>query len=530
MAKSILYGQEARDALRQGVNKLAEAVVTTLGPRGRNVAIDQPPDSVNVNHDGVTVAKQVILKDPHQNMGAKLVRQAASKTADVAGDGTTTATLLAKVIINKGLDEIEKENSVVNPMIMRLGFEKAVDLIVKEIDKLKTEVKGDEIEKVATISAQSEEIGKLIAEALHKVGRDGVVTVEEGKSMEMTVDYKEGMEFDRGVISNYFYTSDKGEAEIEKPILLITDKKLGSLQDILPALELYVNAKAESFFVVAPDVSGEAVAALIINKLKGIVKSLAVRAPGIGGNTREVLEDIAALTGGVVISDEAGRKMEEIQITDFGRADKIWADKDSCRIIGGKGDKVKIDARVIKIRAEIEKATNDYDKEQLQARIAKLVSGVGIINVGAPTEVEYNDAKERVIDAVAATKAALEDGIVTGGGVTLLKVRKELAPLIGKLRGDQKLGVQILYDALAEPFKWIVKNAGGNPEEALNKVESSSDFNFGYNALTMEFGDISEVIDPAQVTKAVVIHAVSVAMMVLTTECLIADEPIEIKK
>jgi len=530
MAKDIVYDKEARKKLRDGVNKLAKAVVTTLGPRGRNVGIDNPTDSIQVIHDGVTVARQVILKDPHENMGAKLVRQAASKTADTAGDGTTTATLLAQVIINKGLDEIEKENVEVaaNPMIMRLGFEQAVSIVLKEIDKLKTEVKEHDIQKVATISAQSEEIGKLITEALEKVGRDGVVTVEEGKSMELSIDFKEGMEFDRGYISGYFVTNDKGEAEIERPAILVTDKKFSGLQEILPALEKFMDAKntsqAESFFVISPDVTGEALTTLVLNKIQGRVTALAVKAPGFGESTREMLEDIAVLTGGKLVSEEAGVKMEAIQVSDFGKADKVWADKNNCRIIGGKGTKEAIAARVSKIKAEIERATNDYDKEQLQRRVAKLVSGVGIINVGAPTEVQFKDAKERVIDAVAATKAALEDGIVTGGGITLLKVRKALLPLIESLKGEQKLGAQILYDALAEPFKWIVQNAGGDSNKALDIVEHAIDPNYGYNALTMEFGDISEVIDPAKVTKEVVTNAVSVAMMVLTMACAIADE------
>lgn len=550
-ARDIQYGSEARASLKAGVNKLAKAVVTTLGPRGRNVGLDtQQKNTVNVVHDGVTVANEVILKDTFENMGAKLVRQAASKTADTAGDGTTTATLLAQVIINKGLDEIEKEAEVAaNPMIMRTGFEKAKSLIIEEIDKLKIDVKDSEIQKVATISAQSEEIGKLIAEALHKVGRDGLVTVEEGKKMELSVEYKEGMEFDRGVISSYFYTNnDKGEAEIDNVAVLLLDKKVSVLAELLPALEKFIALKrgstVESLFIIAPDIEGEALMALVMNKLGNNIKSIAVKTPGIGEQQGEMLGDIAVLTGAKVVSQEAGLELEKFDPEWFGKADKIWADKSNCRIIGGKGEKDAITKRVSQIKTDVDKATNDWDKEGLRTRVAKLVSGVGIINVGAPTEVQFRDSKERVIDAVAATKAALEDGIVTGGGITLLKVRRVLLPLIELTKGDEKLGVQILYEALAEPFKWIVKNAGGNPEEALAKVEGTGRYvvsnavngttddpaNYGYNALTMEFGDISDVIDPAKVTKEVVINAVSVGMMVLTTECLIADEPPETPK
>jgi len=525
LPKDIQYSSDARFKLREGVNKLAKAVVTTLGPRGKNVGIDTQGDTVNVIHDGVSVAKQVVLKDPLENMGAKLVRQAASKTNDTAGDGTTTSVLISAEIINKGLDELEAEGSTVNPMIMRRGFEKAVDVVVKEIDKLKTEVKEGEIQKIATISAQSEEIGKLIAEALQQVGKDGIVTVEEGKATELSVEYKEGMELLSGYLSSYFVTNtDKNEVELERPVILITDKKLNNLQDMLPALEKFVAMKAESLFIIAPDVTGEALTTLVLNRIQGRFKLLAVKAPGFGENVREMLEDIAVLTGGTVISDEVGTKMDVITAEDFGRADKVWADKTTFRIIGGKGDKQAIDARVSQIKAAVERATHDYDREEFQKRVAKLKSGVGIINIGAATEVEFKDAKERVTDAVSATKAALDDGIVTGGGLTLLKVRKSLLPLIGTLKGDEKLGAQILYDALVEPFRWIVKNSGGDPEEALIKVESSTDLNFGFNALTLEFGDISEVIDPAKVTKEAVINAVSVAMMVLTTEALIAEE------
>jgi chaperonin GroEL len=426
MAKQIKYGKEARASLIEGVNKLANAVTTTLGPKGRNVALDKKWGAPNVIHDGVGVAKEIELEDPFENMGAQLVKEASSKTSDVAGDGTTTATLLAQSIINAGVKQVE---SGVNPMIMRHGIEKGVDAVVEEIKKIAQPVKEADVAKVATISAQSEEIGKMISDALGKVGKDGVVTVEEGRGTETSVDYKEGMEFDKGYASAYFVTNpDKMEAEIEDPYILITDKKVSNIQELVPMLENLVKV-SKNLVIIADEIEGEALALLVVNKLKGTFNSLAIKAPGFGDRRKEMLEDIAILTGGTVVSDDTGMKFENVTPDMLGRADKVWADKENSRIIGGKGDKEKLNARVAQIKRAIETTTSDFDREKLQERLAKLSGGVAVINVGAATEVEMKDKKERVTDAVAATKAAIEEGIVPGGGVTLLKARKFLPAL-----------------------------------------------------------------------------------------------------
>jgi len=524
MAKQIKYGVEAREKLVSGVNQLANAVVTTLGPKGRNVALDKKWGAPNVIHDGVTVAKEIELPDPFENMGAQLVKEAASKTSDVAGDGTTTATLLAQSIINTGVKTV---NSGANPMILRHGMEKAVELVVAEIKKMSKPVKPTDVAKVATISAQSETIGKLIAEALQKVGKDGVVTVEEGRGVEMTIDYKEGMEFDKGYASAYLVTNpEKMEAEIEDPYILITDKKISALNELLPFLENLVKV-SKNLVIIADEIEGEALATLVVNKMRGTFNALAIKAPGFGDRRKEMLEDIAILTGGTVISEDTGRKFDSVTIEDCGRADKVWADKDNSRIIGGKGVKTKIAARIAQIRRSISETTSDFDKEKLQERLAKLSGGVAVINVGAATEVEMKDKKERVNDAVAATKAALEEGIVSGGGTTLLRVRRIILPLIKKLDGDEKIGAQILFDALAEPVKKIASNAGADPSNVLTKIESASDASYGLNVITMEYGSMIEkgIIDPAKVTRSVVQNAASVGMMVLTTEALVTDLP-----
>jgi chaperonin GroEL len=530
MAKQIKYGKDARAVLKKGVDQLANAVITTLGPKGRNVALDKKWGAPNVVHDGVAVAKEIELKDPFENMGAQLVKEAASKTSDVAGDGTTTATLLAQSIINKGFAKV---NTEVNPMIMKIGMEKGVVEIVNKIKAMAVPVKEADVAKVATISAQSEEIGKLIADALDKVGKNGVVTVEEGKGVELYVDYKEGMEFDKGYASAYLVTNpEKMEAEIEDPYILITDKKISALNELLPFLENLVKI-SKNLVIIADDIEGEALAVLVVNKLKGTFNTLAVKAPGFGDRRKELLEDIAILTGGTVISEDTGRKFDSVTIEDCGRADKVWADKENTRIIGGKGEPAKLKARIAQIKKTMDTTTSDFDKEKLQERLAKLSGGVAVINVGATTEIEMKEKKERVIDAVAATKAALEEGIVPGGGVTLLRAREVLTRLAKSLKiKDEIVGVNILSESLTEPIKKIVENAGEDSEAVLQKVESSKEEDYGFNVMTMEYGSMIKagIIDPAKVTRSAVQNAVSVAMMVLTTEALITDIPEEKKE
>lgn len=529
MAKQITYGEDARKRLKAGVDKLADAVVTTLGPKGRNVAIDKKWGAPNVIHDGVTVAKEIELEDPFENMGAQLVKEAASKTNDVAGDGTTTATLLAQEIINNGFKYVA---AGANPMILKVGMEKAVASVSAEIKKMTKEVKGDDVLKVATISAQNEEIGKLITEALEKVGKDGIVTVEEGRGIEFSIDYKEGMEFDKGYASAYLVTnSDTMEAEIEDAYILITDKKISSLQELLPFLEGFVKV-SKNLVIIADDIDGEALATLVLNKIRGTFNVLAVKAPGFGDRRKAMLEDIALLTGGTVISDDTGRKFENVTLEDCGRADKVKSNSESTQIIGGKGEKKLVNARVDQIKREITKSTSEFDKEKLQERLAKLSGGVAVINVGAATEIEMKEKKERVIDAVAATKAALEEGIVPGGGVTLLRARKSLPALKESLKiDDEKLGVDIMFQALEAPLRRIAKNAGADDGWVLRTVEEGSKdpkkSDLGFNANTLGFESMlsAGVIDPAKVTRSAVVNASSVGMMVLTTEALVTDLP-----
>lgn len=525
MAKQIKYNEDARQALLAGVNKLAQAVVTTLGPKGRNVALDKKWGAPNVVHDGVTVAKEVELADPFENMGAQLVKEAASKTGDVAGDGTTTATLLAQSIVNAGMKAI---TAGANPMILKNGLSKGVEAVVEEIRKMSKPVKGEEIKQVATISAADAQIGEKIAEALNKVGKDGVVTVEEGKGLELELEYKEGMEFDKGYASAYFATNaEKMEAEVEDPYILITDKKVSSLQELLPFLENFVKV-SKNLVIIADEIEGEALAVLVVNKLKGVFNVLAVKAPGFGDRRKQMLEDIAVLTGGTVISEDTGRKLDSVKLEDCGRAEKVWSDKDNTRIIGGKGSKSALDARVKQIRSELDSTTSDYDKEKLQERLAKLSGGVAVINVGAATEVELKEKKERVLDAVAATKAAVEEGIVPGGGVTQLRARKVLVALKKNLTvDDEKIGVDILYTALGMPVRMIAKNAGVDDGWVERTVEENKVLDFGFNALTNDFGSMlaAGIVDPAKVTRSSLQNGASVATMVLTTECLITDLP-----
>jgi len=525
MAKQIVFSEEARQKLVKGVNILAKAVVTTLGPKGRNVAIDKKWGAPNVIHDGVTVAKEIDLEDKFENMGAQLVKEAASKTNDVAGDGTTTATLLAQSIVNAGFKNV---TAGANPMIVKVGMEKGVSSVVAEIQKMAKAVKDADVAKVATISAQDDKIGTLIAEALKKVGKDGVITVEEGKGLTMEIEYKEGMEFDKGYASAYFVTNaDKMEAEIDDPYILITDKKISAISDLVPFLEKLIKV-SKNLVIIADEIDGEALATLVVNKIRGIVNVLAIKAPGFGDRRKAMLEDIAVLTGGTVISEDTGRKLENVTVEDCGRADKVWSDKENTRIIGGKGPKAALSARITQIRREIDDTTSDFDKEKLQERLAKLSGGVAVINVGAATEVELKDKKERVNDAVAATKAAIEEGIVPGGGVALLRARQGLLKLKETLSvEDEKTGIDILYNALGEPIRWIAKNAGADDGWVLKTVEQSKTVDYGFNAMTMEFGSMltAGIVDPAKVTRTAVQNAASIGMMVLTTEALITDLP-----
>lgn len=526
MAKQLKFSEDARQALLSGVNKLAQAVVTTLGPKGRNVALDKKWGAPNVVHDGVTVAKEIELIDPFENMGAQLVKEAASKTGDVAGDGTTTATLLAQSLVNAGMKAI---TAGTNPMILKNGLAKGVDAVVAEIKKMSKPIKGKaEIEQVATISAADSQIGKLIAEALEKVGKDGVVTVEEGKGLAMEIEYKEGMEFDKGYASPYFVTiPEKMEAEIEDPYILITDKKISSLQELLPFLENLIKV-SKNLVIIADEIDGEALATLVVNKLRGTFNTMAVKAPGFGDRRKEMLQDIAILTGGTVVSEDTGRKLDSVTLEDCGRAEKVWADKDNCRIIGGKGNKVTLEARIKQLRSELDSTTSDYDKEKIQERLAKLAGGVAVINVGAATEIELKEKKERVLDAVAATKAAVEEGIVPGGGVTQVRARRILIDLKKTLADDdEKAGIEILYQALGMPLRMIVKNAGADDGWVLKMVEENKVVDYGYNALTNDFGSMltAGIVDPAKVARSALQNGASVAVMILTTEALVTDIP-----
>ncbi len=528
MAKQIAFSQDARTKLINGVNMLSKAVVTTLGPRGRNVALDRKWGAPNVVHDGVSVAKEIDLEDPFENMGAQLVKEAASKTNDIAGDGTTTSTLLTQAIVNAGMRNI---TAGTNSMILRRGLELALEKIVIQLRKMAKKVPLNDkeaITQVATISAGDEKIGQLIAEAIQKVGKDGVVTVEEGKGLNMEIEYKDGMEFDRGYASAYFVTdTDKMVAEIENPYILITDKKISAIADLLPFLEKLVKV-SKNLVIVADEVDGEALATLVVNKLRGTFNAVAVKAPGFGDRRKAMLEDIAILTGGTVISEDLGRKLDSIEPEDCGRADKIWMDKENCRIIGGKGDKKAVVSRIKQIKREMDASTSDFDTEKLQERLAKLAGGVAVINVGASTEVEMKEKKERVNDAVSATKAALEEGIVAGGGVALLKARKVLKVLADETKDvEVKTGINIVYQALAEPMRMLATNSGVDAGWVVNKVEEAKSEDFGYDVADLTFGSMFKkgIIDPVKVTRSAVENAISVAGMILTTEALVTDLP-----
>jgi chaperonin GroEL len=527
MAKQIIFSDDARQKLVSGVNQLAKAVVTTLGPKGRNVALDKKWGAPTVVHDGVSVAKEIDLADPFENMGAQLVKQASEKTNDVAGDGTTTATLLAQGIVNEGMKNI---TAGANPMILNKGLEKAMNAVVDELKKMAKKVKDkQEISQVATISAGDNQIGQKIADALELVGKDGVVTVEEGKGMALEIDHKEGMEFDKGYASAYFVTdSAKMEAEIDDAYLLITDKKISSIQELLPFLEKFVKV-SKNLVIIADEIDGEALATLVVNKLRGTFNVIAIKAPGFGDRRKAMLEDIAILTGGTVISEDTGRKLDNITLEDCGRADKVWADKDNCRIIGGKGELAKIKARVANIKNEINQTTSDFDKEKLQERLAKLAGGVAVINVGAATEVELKEKKERVNDAVSATKAAIEEGIVVGGGTALFKSAKNALDKMA-LPGEEQIGVNILKKVLELPIRKLAENSGVDGGWIVRLVGDNitKKPNYGFDAVKGETVDdlmSIGVVDPVKVTRSALQNATSIAMMILTTESLITDIP-----
>lgn len=523
MPKQIAFSDEARQKLLIGVDKLAKAVVTTLGPKGRNVAIDKKWGAPVVLHDGVSVAKEIELEDKLENMGAQLVKEAASKTNDVAGDGTTTATLLAQQIVQAGMKNI---TAGANPMQMKKGIDKAVSAVVEELKKIKKDIKEDEWQSVATVSAQNELIGEKIAQALTQVGKDGVIEVEEGRGLEMEIEHKEGMAFDKGYASPYFVTDPaKMESSIENPYILITDQKISSVSDFLPFLENIVKV-SKNLVIIADDIEGEALATLVVNKMRGAFNILAVKAPAFGDRRKEMLEDIAILTGGSVISEDTGRKLDSVTVEDLGQADRVWSDKENTSIVGGKGNKKDIESRIDQIKVEINSTTSDFDKEKLQERLAKLAGGVAVISVGAATEVELNELKERVKDAVGATKAAIEEGVVAGGGVALLRASKVLANLKGQ-NTDEEIGIKIIKESLSQPLRWLAKNSGADEGWVARKVEESKEVNFGFNAATLKFENLLEagIIDPVKVTRSALQNAASVASMILTTEALVTDLP-----
>ncbi len=529
MAKQLLFGSEARSALKRGMDVLAEAVVTTLGPKGRNVALDKKWGSPTITHDGVTVAKEIELDDPFENMGAQLLKEAATKTNDIAGDGTTTATLLAHILIEEGMKNVA---AGANPMLLKRGILSAAEKVAEAIGEAAVEVATKEdIANVAAISAQDRTIGELIAEVMDKVGKDGVITVEESKGLAFETEYVEGMQFDRGYISPYFVTdSENMEAVIEDAYILIHDKKISSAQDLVPILEKLVQKGVRNLVIIAEDIDGEALATLVVNKLRGLLTALAIKAPGFGDRRKAMLQDLATLTGGHVITEEEGRKLDSATLDDLGRADKIISTKDETTIVGGHGDDAYITARIEQIKAEIDRSTSDYDREKLQERLAKLAGGVAIIRVGAATETELKEKKHRVEDALSATRAAVEEGIVPGGGVALLNVLKALEGFKMEY-ADEQTGVAILYKALEMPMRKIAENAGQDGAVILADVrraqlEKKSTL-IGYDVITGEFTDMLKagIIDPAKVTKGALLNAASVAAMVLSTEALITDIP-----
>ncbi len=522
-AKEIVYTEQARNLILAGVNALADAVKVTLGPKGRNVVIEKSFGSPTVTKDGVTVAKEIELENRFENMGAQMVREVASKTSDVAGDGTTTATVLAQAIYREGSKLVAAGH---NPMEIKRGIDKAVEAIVESLKKMaKTTKDPKEIAQVGTISANGDaEIGKKLAEAMEKVGKEGVITVEESKTAETTLEVVEGMQFDRGYLSPYFVTDpERMEAVLEDVFILISEKKISNMKDLLPVLEAIARSQ-KPLLIIAEDIEGEALATLVVNKLRGTLHCAAVKAPGFGDRRKEMLKDIATLTGGQVIAEELGLKLENVTISDLGKAKRITLDKDNSTIIDGAGDKAKIQARIAEIRGQIENTTSDYDREKLQERLAKLVGGVAVVKVGAATETEMKEKKARVEDALHATRAAVEEGIVPGGGVALIRAQAVLDTL--KVSDDQKFGVSIIRRAIEEPLRQIVQNAGLEGSIVVNKVREGKD-DFGYNAATDQYGNLLSqgVIDPVKVVRSALQNAASVASLMLTTECLVAERP-----
>src|SRR5437762_7696180 len=525
MAKQIVYAENSRQAILRGVNQLADAVKVTLGPKGRNVVLEKKFGGPNITKDGVTVAKEIELKDPLENMGAQMVREVASKTSDVAGDGTTTATILAQSIFRQGVKAVA---AGVNPMALKRGIDKAVELAVEEVKKLSKPVSGDMIAQVGMISANGDlTIGKIIADAMKKVGKDGVITVEESKTMVTELATVEGMRFDRGYLSPYFVTdAERMECVLEDAYILIHEKKLSVMKDMLPLLEQVARA-GKPLLIIAEDVEGEALATLVVNKLRGTLHTCAVKAPGFGDRRKEMLEDIATLTGGKAITEDLGIKLENIKLEDLGKAKKVVVDKDKTTIVEGAGDRKEIEGRIKQIRAQIEETSSDYDREKLQERLAKLAGGVAVIKVGAATETAIKEKKARVEDALNATRAAVEEGIVPGGGVALLRASKAIDKL--KIEGDEKVGAQIVKRALEEPIRQIVENAGLEGSVVVEKVKAESVVTRGFDAESMEFVDMLQagIIDPTKVERVALENAASIASLLLTTEALITDIPEE---
>jgi chaperonin GroEL len=528
MAKMIYFDIEARNKMKKGVDTLANAVKVTLGPKGRNVVLERKFGAPSVTKDGVTVAKEIELEDPIENMGAQMVKEVASKTADIAGDGTTTATVLAQSIISEGLKMVA---AGANPMDLKRGIDKAVSIVVESLKAQSQTVGNDskKIQQVATISANNDEtIGKLIAEAFAKVGKEGVITVEEAKGTDTTVDIVEGMQFDRGYISPYFVTnSEKMQAELQNPYILIYDKKISTMKDILPVLEA-VAKSGRPLLIIAEDLEGEALATLVVNKLRGTIKVAAVKAPGFGDRRKEMLTDIAILTGGEVISEEMGNKLEDVQITSLGQASSVTLDKDNTIVVGGKGEKKAINGRVEQIKAQIKTTTSDYDKEKLQERLAKLAGGVAVLYIGAATEVEMKEKKDRVDDALHATRAAVEEGIVPGGGVAYIRAIATLEPKVKGQIADEQTGMAIVRRALEEPIRCLTSNAGIDGSIVVQKIKEGK-ADFGFNARTEVYENLFKagVIDPTKVSRVALENAASIAGMLLTTECVIADKPKE---
>src|SRR3989441_254353 len=524
MAKQIVYGEQSRQAVLRGVNQLADAVKVTLGPKGRNVVLDKKFGSPTITKDGVTVAKEIDLKDPLENMGAQMVREVASKTSDIAGDGTTTATVLAQAIYREGAKNVA---AGANPMDVKRGIEKAVEALTGELKKMSKPVSGNMVGQVGTISANNDEtIGKIIAEAMDKVGKDGVITVEEARTLETSLEVVEGMQFDRGYLSPYFVTDpERMEVVLENPVILIHEKKISSMKDLLPVLE-QVARLGRSLLVIAEDIEGEALATLVVNKLRGTLQVAAVKAPGFGDRRKAMLEDVAILTNGRAITEDLGIKLESIKMEDLGQAKKVTIDKDNTTLVDGAGSPASIEGRVKQLRAQVEDTTSEYDREKLQERLAKLVGGVAIIQVGAATETEMKGKKARVEDAMHATKAAVEEGIVPGGGVALLRASKVLQQL--KLEGDEQIGVNIIVRAIEEPMRWIATNAGHEGSIVVQRVKDMKDEE-GFNAQTEQYENLVEagVIDPTKVVRSALQNAASIASLLLTTEAVISQIPEE---